>query len=311
MYLGSTGEIILHDGNRHLWASPVVEGETKRHGGVPRPYETHPVGCYATIQPFHAVDMPLIPQSEWSQRLRDQTAIGARLSDFRNRGMKGQPIPSRDQNGKGYCWAHSGVSAHLLVRARDNQPYADLSAYAIACVIKQYRDEGGWGAQGIDFEAQRGVPTAQFWAQRSMSRSNDNPQTWENAALHRISEGWIDLQAAQYDRNLSWAQCVTCWLLCDPVICDFNWWSHSVCGADLVEGTSVFPEMRSDSGKSATLQEFEAVWDMSHPVTGGFGNRIWNSWGDSWSQNGMGVLTPAKAVPDGSVALRVVSGSAA
>lgn len=247
-------------------------------GLIPRDYATHPQGCYSSAPA--AVDMPLIPRAEWRERIRHMEGTKSRLSDMRMTGMFGQMIPSRDQNGKGYCWAHSTVSAMMLLRARDNQPYADLSAYAIACIIKNFRDEGGWGALSLDFATQRGCPTSQFWPQQSMSRVNDNNSTWANAALHRTVEGWVDLNAAVYDRDLTFDQVMTCLLLRIPVVVDFNWWGHSVCAADPVETSP-----------------------------GQFGIRIWNSWGDSWSDKGMGVLSGSRAIPDGAVAPRTVTAS--
>jgi hypothetical protein len=193
------------------------------------------------------------------------------LDDIRNRGMKGSPIPSRDQNGKGYCWAHSSVSATLLIRAQNNQPYSDLSAFAVACIIKGYRDEGGWGQESLDFIATRGVPSSAYWAQRSMSPQNDKPETWANAKLHRVTE-WIQPKTAR--------QFATC--LCNniPVVSDFNWWSHSVCSVRL--------KAWGPNGSNLTTT-------------------IWNSWGDGWSANGMGDLGPGKSLPDDMVAPRVVT----
>jgi hypothetical protein len=210
------------------------------------------------------------------------------------------------------CWFHSGTSAQMLLRAVMGEPYADLSAYAGACKIKGFRDEGGWGAQGVDFQAEKGIPTSQFWPQKSMDRANDNAATWENALLHRVQEGWIDAQAAQYDRKLSRQQVATLLLTDCPVVCDYNWWGHSVCGSDLVDGVSSFNQglLRDENGKLLTLQEFDYQWGMNDGDVGaGFGVRIWNSWGDSWSQQGMGVLTANKAWPDGAVGLRTVTPS--
>jgi hypothetical protein len=303
--------LVVHDGNEHLWKDPSVNGSRVTRGLVPRNYDTHPLGYYPTIKPYHAVNMPLVPQSDWATRLKDLRDGGALLSQVRRRGNHGQPIPSRDQNGKGYCWAHSGTSAHIIVRARDGQPYADLSAYAIACQIKNFRDEGGWGAQGVDWQSQHGVPTSRTWAQQSMSRSNVNDAMRADSMLHLIDTGWIDLQAAQYDRNLSWQQYVTSWLTGCPTVNDYNWWSHSVCGVEPVDGASAFSESRDlASGKRTALRAFERVWDMGDPVTAGWGCKIWNSWGDSWSDMGEGVLPPSKAVPDGGVALCTVTASA-
>jgi hypothetical protein len=300
------GELLIHDLTPHHETHDVnVDGEVKGRGGVPRPWATHPPGCYPTAKAT-AIDMSLIDQAEWAERLKDKIAAKSLNSDVRLRGNGGQPIPSRDQNGRGYCWFHSGTSAMLVVRALANMPYADLSAYSGACKIKNFRDEGGWGAQGVDFQTENGIPTAEFWPQRATDRKYDNAETWADAKLHRWTEGWIDMAAAQYDRNLNFNQVATCLLSNVPVVVDFNWWSHSVNALDLVQTTGV--KLRHPvSGKKADLKMMNAAWE----VTGGFGLRIWNSWGDSWSDRGMGVLTGNKAIPDGSVAPRVVTASAA
>lgn len=173
------------------------------------------------------------------------------------------------------CWFHSGTSALLIVRAKMNLAYADLSAYSGACKIKNFRDEGGWGAQGLDFLCQYGVCDSSAWPQQGTSRSLDTPAAWENAKQYRFIEAWNDLAVAQYDRSMTFEQVATCLLNGIPVIVDFNWWSHSVCAIDLVEVSS-----------------------------GSFGLRIWNSWSDGWSEGGTGVLSGSRAIPDGATAPR-------
>ncbi len=296
------GEVVIHAWNYHNHVDPVVNGDQMSRGLIPRNYCTHPRGFYPSIQ---AVDIPLIDQSEWSERIKDMEASKSRLSDMRQQGSFW--IPCIDQNGKGYCWAHSGTTASIMLRAAGNQPYVPLSAYAVACVIKSYRDEGGWGAQGVDFIAERGVPSGQFWPQQSMSKANDKPETWENAALHKITEGWIDLAAAQYDRKLSFAQMMTCLLSRIPVVTDFNWWSHSVCAIDPAEGNA--GDMRDDNGKVVAWSSLPPMEKEAFDMTGGFCPRIMNSWSDSWSDKGMGLLLGSKGIPDGAVAPRVTGAS--
>lgn len=260
-------EIIIDDFNFAQHVAPVVDGEHKARGLIPRNYVTAPVGYLACAKPF---DLPLIPENQWADRLAQQIATKSQLSDVRNvSGPGGGPIPSRDQNGRGYCWFHSGTSANLIVRAVNGQPYVDLSAYSGACIIKNYRDEGGWGSEGVEWQAENGCASSAFWPQQSTSRSNDTPAMRENAKLHRIEE-WMDLEPNNK------AQLVTCLLSGIPVVVDYNWWSHSVCAIDLV---SISP----------------------------FRIRIWNSWGDSWSENGTGILEGNKAIPDGQIAPRVIT----
>ncbi len=162
------------------------------------------------------------------------------------------------------CWGHSPVTAAMAMRAFMNMPYVDLSAYSVACPIKNWRDEGGWNAEAIEWMATNGVADSIHWPQKSMERSNWNDATKENAKLHIFTE-WMDL-----DPDDMWNQLATCLLLGYPVASDFNWWSHSVCSLDYID------ENTSD---------------------------IWNSWGDSWSDAGIGQLKGSKRIPDSAIAL--------
>jgi hypothetical protein len=261
--------ITIDDDNYLLHLDTVVDGELKGLGCIPRNYQACPPGYMESAKPF---SLPLIPRNEWQSRLAAMK--GSQLSDIRNRGMGGQPIPSRDQNGWGYCWAHSPVSATLLVRALNNMPYVDLSAFYIGCKVKNYRNRGGFCSESVDFLASNGVPSSQFWPQRSHDPNADNSATQSNAAAHVVVQ-WMDLDpsSSQY-----LDQFVTCLLSNCPVVSDFNWWSHSVCTADLV---AIDP--------NAGVSSLET--------------KIWNSWGDSWSQNGMGNLKGRKALPSAAIAL--------
>jgi hypothetical protein len=264
--------VVINDAN---WrSSPAVIGH-RPTGLIPRDYRACPVGYLGALaKPF---DLPLIPRSEWQERLALQQATKSQLSDIRERGMYGARIPARDQNGKGYCWAHSSVSACLLMRAAQNQPYADLSAFAVACIIKNYKDQGGWGSESLEWIAKNGVPTSNTWPQQSMNPANDTPAMRAEAAQNKITE-WMDGEPRDVD------QLVTCLLLNIPVVSDFNWWGHSVCSMDLV---AVDPAKLPGSLRTLIL----------------------NSWGDSWSQNGAGILEGNKAIPDGMIMPRVIQAS--
>lgn len=237
-------------------------------GLVPRDFSTHPQGYLGRIaEPFN---LPLIPENEWDARITEQEATKSSLQHWRDVGMFGARIPSRDQNGKGYCWAHSTTSAMLLLRASMGLPYRDLSAYMVACIIKGYRDEGGWNSESLKFIVENGVATSATWPQQSMSRSNDNPAMRAEAAQNKCTEWW-DLSD---NKATVKQQLATLLLLNVPVMIDLNWWGHSVCAVRLV---------RRDP----------------------FTIRQLNSWGDGWSDHGMGDLVDSKAIPDGAAAPRV------
>lgn len=250
---------------------PKVGGERKGRG-----YDPAMVPAVPMFAP--PAEMRLIPRSEWSERIRDQEKYGTSLEHVRATMNNGKPHASLDQNGQGYCWAYSVTQTVMYARGRDQQPYVRLSAHSVACVIKSFRDQGGWCGLSAEFVRDRGVAPVSHWPEKSMSRANDNPQTWAEAGKYTIGEDWVEMRAAVYDRNLTFDQVATCLLLNTPVAVDFNWWAHSVCAIRLVE---VEP--------------------------GSFGLLIQNSWTDAWGTKGLGVLRGNKAIPDGAVATRTVT----
>ena len=278
-------ELIITDDNYLEQLAPFIDGQRVRRGLIPRNFVTTPAGMYATSEPW-SLQIPVIQRDEWSDRIADMERTKSRLSDIRNQGNDGQQIVSLDQNGQGFCWAYSTTSAVTLLRAVANLPYVRLSAHAVACKIYNFQDRGAWGALSLDFYAKSGCPDVEHWPEKSMQRQYDNVATWENAALHKVTEGWMDMDVAAYDRELSFDQVATCLLSRIPVVVDFNWYTHSVCGCDLVE-----------------LDRSLELYDVNR-----WGIRIWNSWRDSWGTAGMGVLAGNKARPDGASVPRVTMG---
>lgn len=256
-------DFIINDDN---WESVAIDDHHAR-GAIPRPKGEHSI--YGTG--LDEDEFPLIPRSQWSERIKEQEATKTRLSDLRT-------WPALDQGQWGYCWAYSSTAAVMLLRAKAGMPYRRLSAHAVACKIMNFRDRGGWGALSMDWMTDHGVPDVEHWPEQSMNRQNNNDNTWRNAAEHRITEGWIDLDISHpADADLSFEQVATL-LLCNiPVVVDFNWWAHSVCAMDLVETSP-----------------------------GQFGLRILNSWSDNWGEKGTGVLEGRRAIPDGACAPRAV-----
>lgn len=255
---------------------PTVAGEMKGHGLVPRDLNIHPPGMFPRLPVGDAPgQMRLIQPSEYDARLEEEERDQTSLEHIRG------DIPALDQNGQGFCWAYSTGSAITLLQRKMNQPYVRLSPHAVACKIKNFRDEGGWCGLSAKFARENGYPDVTVWPEKSMSRSNDNAATWANAKTRLVTEDWCDLSADVYDQNLTVPQLYTCLLLAIPCMVDFNWWSHSVCAIRLVK--------------------VEA---------GSYGIKILNSWTDQWGERGTGILRGSKGVPNGAVALRV-SGAAA
>lgn len=174
----------------------------------------------------------------------------------------------------GNCWAYSTGTALMMTRLAMGLPLVRLSPHAVACKIKNFRDEGGWCGLSAEFSRNTGYPSEQFWPAQSMSRQYDKPETWANAELHKATEDWVDLTKKVYDQNLTRSQVATCGFNNIPVPSDFHWWSHSVCQIRWVR--------------------IEA---------GSWGPLILNSW-KGWGRHGLAVLQGSKAICNGAVAIR-------
>lgn len=239
-------------------------------GAVPRDFATDPPEMFAQPE-----GMPLIPRSEWDARIDEQEAQQSSLEHIWKR--SGQAC--LDQNGQGYCWAYSTGAAIMAQRMAANLPVVRLSPHAVACKIKGFRDEGGWCGLSAKFARETGYPSEEFWPQKAMSRSYDKPDTWADAAKHRIVEDWVDLAAGHYYyQNLTFDQVATCLLLNRPCPVDFNWWGHSVCALRLV---------RVEAGS--------------------YGLRIINSWSPAWGEEGFATLRGSKALPNSALSIRTVT----
>lgn len=244
-------------------------------GCVPRDWKAQPVK-------MAALPTKTIPRTEWSARIKERQERKQGLGFIRRRGNFGKKIPSLQQGSYGYCWSHSGVSAHMVCRARDNQPYVPLSAFAIAATIKGGRNQGGWGAEALAFQEAKGVPSQKFWPQGNASLSLGTKECWKDAAQRKVTESWMDVDLPVWGRKMGFEQVVTLLLMDNPGIGDFNWWGHSVCLLDVVE-------VEANS----------------------FGIEIWNSWGDEWGDDGIAILRGEKAVPDAASFIQTVTASAA
>lgn len=259
---------IINDETNMDICIPVIDGERVSTGCVPRNYHE---------QPFQVrgVSFPTFTKQTILDIIRERKKRGGGgLRSIRRSFLDGKPIPSLNQGQFGYCWAHSSTHANILVRATMNLPYVPLSAFMVASIIKNGRDEGGWAALSLDYITKYGQCAQSFWPQQNASLKFNTPEARANAALHRVSESFLDLDAAVYDRKLTYDQFLTLLVCGIPVPADFYWWGHSVCGIDV-----------------------EEVDGEPWPV-------IWNSWGDSWGELGEGILQGNRAIPNGAVAPR-------
>jgi hypothetical protein len=234
-------------------------------GYVKRDYNAHPL---CSIAGTVALDLPLIPREEWPDRIADMERTKSRLSDL----VLQAGIKSKDQRSTNYCWINGVVTAIETIRCVMGQPYVPLSSASAGCIIKNFRNVGGWGQEGLEHVVKLGVCSEELWPNAAIDRKYYTEEAKAEALLNRCTE-WYDLPPGTLDATM------TCLFHRIPVAVGYNHWGHEVCAMD--------PVMQG----------------------GEFGVRHRTSWSDSWGENGFGILMGRKAIPDDACAPRVMIAS--
>lgn len=209
----------------------------------------------------------LIPRSEWQARIAEMEAQKSRLSDL----IVQAGLPCKDQQQTNYCWINAPTHCTEIVRVLMNEPTVILSPASAGAQIKNYRNEGGWGKEGLQWIVDHGLVPVEKWPANAIDRRYATPENKQLALDYRVTE-WTELQP----RNLD--QLVSMLLRRIPVAIGLDWWSHEV--------TAVDP-----------------VW-----LNGAIAIRPRNSWGMDYPNPGAGgffILQGSKMYPDDAVAPRV------
>lgn len=256
------GERIFDDNSAYLLVTdPVVGGEQMSRGRMPRPASEPGFGVMASL--------PEIPESEWADRLAEKEKNKSLIAHV----LDQAGLSVLNQNGTSYCWINAPTHCVEIMRVMAGLPLVRLSPASVGAPIKGFRNQGGWGTEGLRYIAEHGLVPQSMWPANAIDRKYDTPETKAVRAQYRAIE-WEELPDRSFGMLASYC------LYGIPVAIGLNWWSHEVTAIDLV----ALPG-------------------------GGWGIRINNSWGTSWESNGRGILTRSKATPDDACALRVATPS--
>ncbi len=233
-------------------------------GYVARDYSAFPENSFA--DPF---PLPLIPWSEMPERIKDMDRIKGWPKDHKE--LSG--FDSLDQNGTNYCWINAPTQCVHYVRAIQGEKHVPLSPASVGAKIKNYKNVGGWGSQGLQYMREHGTAPQSMWPANAINRKYDTAECQQERLKYVVDEWW-ELKPNNFQ------QLCTCLLLGYPVAIGLNWWSHEVTACKLV--------LRGSDPEDDMLTDID------------------NSWGKGWEDNGHGLLVRSKATPDDAVVPRVV-----
>lgn len=240
--------------------------EGGHRGRIERDYEKHPLGFMSCAPAF---GLPLIPRSEWDERIRDLERAQSRIPNI----CDAMGLKVKNQESTNYCWINAPVHCLEIMRVIQGQDHVELSPASVGAKIKNFKNVGGWGTEGLEYLVKYGAVPVSLWPANAIDRRFDTAEADAQRKRFQVDE-WDDLPTsfdAVADRVLNGF----------PVAIGLNWWGHEV----------------------------TAVALMKLDGAGRYGMLISNSWGPNWSNNGRAVLTEAKATPDDAVSPRLVTAS--
>lgn len=191
-------------------------------GYVPRSWVDQPLGSspYAGRMPKELV----IPEADWPEWIerkdREQSWLTDIASDMGNIWWNQDP--------SWYCWCYCVVQGCQLSLGLRGERTRRLVPESVAGPIMNYRKQGGWPLQAVEYIAEHGVADDSVWlgathAQRNNSRYFAGSR--ENAALTRLKEWW---DVADY------AELVSLLLRNFPVPLGYGWMGHAMLAARVV-----------------------------------------------------------------------------
>ena len=216
-------------------------------GYLPRDYASFPLGSSDFTKKW---DAPLLSRQEAKER--SEYLIAKKLDPL-SVAMKRKATPTF-QNSFGFCWAHAATMALKIAFAQSGQPVPRLSATSMACIVKNFRDQGGNAFESFPHMNKVGVCTVDTWPENSRDRSLDNPAMREEAALYRATE-WYELPDGSDEHK--WTA------LCSG----FAIWSgyanigHAMCSARYVDdGKPTSWDINSWNKDASAASEWQDSW---------------------------------------------------
>jgi hypothetical protein len=196
--------------------SVVVAGERFLLSAMPKP-PNHDSRGYSKV---FGAEVPTIPRSEWSARIKEQAARKRRISDH-------QRWPCDNQGSFPTCWSAGTMQAASTARVMQMgvEHYVRLSAMAVAVPISGGR-RGGYEGDAVEYLVKYGGVDSQLWGYTDPSNRNSDPQVQANRQKHKALEVY---ECRGFD------EFATALLLGFPCTVSYSWWSHVVMLCDLIE----------------------------------------------------------------------------
>lgn len=176
------------------------------------------------------LDLPLIPEEEWKERIEEREAKKETNRDL----IKRCSLGIDDQDGIPYCWAYGTVDAfHVGMLRSGSKNFYQLSVESVAATIKRGAAVGGWALECAEGIQEYGICEQRLWPKHSLDyQRHRTPEVEENCKKFKLE--WYDLTPQRVDPQRSRAEHFTCLLMGLPVAAARMKWRHLTDDVDLV-----------------------------------------------------------------------------
>lgn len=255
------GERIIDDNSPEL-AIAVPDGMSTGYRGM---FQSDASAAKYSALP----DIYRVPSSEWQARITEMEETKTRVSDL----IVLNKMKPKNQQSTNYCWIFAPTHLVEIKRRQQGQKHVDLSPASAGALIKNFKNVGGWGDEGLEWCVEKGLVPSEKWPDTAIDRRYATP---ENRALA------LNYRGIEWDRlkNNEIGETASSIFHRNAVAVGYNWWGHEVIVCD-------------------------PVW-----LDGELAFRCRNSWGDRPDYpNGFFVLRGRKMIPNDAVALRTALAS--
>jgi hypothetical protein len=95
----------------------------------------------------------------------------------------------------GNCWIFGPTKAVEIIRLIQGQPMISLSATSVGAQIKNFREEGGWGQEGLEFIAEHGIIPESLWPECKLRTRKSGSSTAVPNGGNSSREIWTSILA--------------------------------------------------------------------------------------------------------------------
>lgn len=186
---------------------------------------------------------------------------------------KDYKVPVLSQKSTNYCWMFGTVAGMMNRYAMMDGVSPLLSPAGPACQGKNYRNEGGWGREAVEYIKEYGVPTQSAWPNCSFNKKlPEQPSVKKSSKKHNIVQFEL---CERYDFDTVMSALLDPYNS-SPVTLGLLWWGHLVLGLQAIR--------------------YDGEWGIVFV----------NSWDYNWGEGGYGVLLGDKANPTEAVVIKSI-----